>query len=205
MVVTRAQVTIKTTDALPANFLTNTLYFDQGTSVATFDAIRDQIVLHYSSLASQFYPSTVAQVGHEIKFYDVLQAPPSYPIVSYVFNMAATPSGDPLPSEVALVASFQGPKISGIKQARRRGRNYIGPLKASLNTLGRPSATALTNLAAAYDLFGTQVNAITDVDWVVWSGVSLTATPITDGWVDNAFDTQRRRGVQTTSRTTYVL
>lgn len=205
MAVVRYQVILKTTDNLPANFVTNTLYFDTTVNDANLEDIRDAIRDHYGNILQAFCPTTVAQNGHEMKVYDVLQSAPNYPIRQYTWNSPYPGSGDPLPSEVAMVASFQGPKQSGIPQARRRGRNYIGPLRTSLVSAGRPSSTAITNLAAAFEGFGDDIAALTATDWVVWSGVSQTAVEVTDGWVDNAFDTQRRRGVQTTARTSWVL
>jgi hypothetical protein len=37
-----------------------------------------------------------------------------------------------------------------------------------------------------------------NVDWVVWSSKLRTSVPVTDWHVDNAFDTQRRRGIGAT-------
>lgn len=104
-----------------------------------------------------------------------------------------------------MVTSFQGARTSGSVQARRRGRIYIGPLKTTTSTNGRPNSTAITTLATASSALGIDLNAVADTTWCVWSPTSGTAVPITDGWVDNAFDTQRRRGWDPTSRTTYFV
>jgi hypothetical protein len=41
-----------------------------------------------------------------------------------------------------------------------------------------------------------------DVDWVVYSRVDNRSSPVTDWFVDNSWDTQRRRGPRATSRIT---
>jgi hypothetical protein len=40
-----------------------------------------------------------------------------------------------------------------------------------------------------------------DVDWVVYSRVTDTARKVTNWWVDDAWDIQRRRGLRPTTRT----
>jgi hypothetical protein len=39
----------------------------------------------------------------------------------------------------------------------------------------------------------------------VWSPSNGDAVPVTDGWVDNAWDTQRRRGIDRTARSTWTV
>jgi hypothetical protein len=43
----------------------------------------------------------------------------------------------------------------------------------------------------------------TGYDWCVYSPTSNMLFPISQIWVDDAWDTQRRRGVKATTRTTY--
>jgi hypothetical protein len=44
-----------------------------------------------------------------------------------------------------------------------------------------------------------------DTTWSVWSEANQTASPVRDGWVDDAWDTQRRRGLDSSARTTFVV
>jgi hypothetical protein len=41
-------------------------------------------------------------------------------------------------------------------------------------------------------------------DWVVYSPTDDAYHEVANGWVDNAWDTQRRRGYKPTSRTTFT-
>jgi hypothetical protein len=123
-----------------------------------------------------------------------------------------------LPNEVALCLSYQAVAISGESQARRRGRIFFGPLCNTANTLSatgecRPSAALVTALCGAATLLATPAaTAAGDlVHWAVYSPTTdLTETiddafqDVDNGWVDNSFDTQRRRGRDATARTTWT-
>jgi len=41
-------------------------------------------------------------------------------------------------------------------------------------------------------------------DWVVYSPTNGNTVNVDNGWVDNAFDTQRRRGLAVTARTNWT-
>lgn len=122
------------------------------------------------------------------------------------------------PAEVAAVLTFHG-DLTDIPQtavnptpppavirpaARRRGRIYLGPLHASAGAAGGPNADLLVStafqdvvLAAATELENTNVN----LQWVVASDTAGEVYQVVGGWMDNAFDTQRRRGSAATVRT----
>lgn len=93
-------------------------------------------------------------------------------------------------------------------QARRRGRIYLGPfgqtvLGTTAVTSDRPLAAAVTAIANAATALAT-ATAGAVVPWVIYSPTNGSGAVVTDGWVDNAFDTQRRRGVAATSRTLWT-
>jgi len=46
-------------------------------------------------------------------------------------------------------------------------------------------------------------DAAADWTWVVYSTVDNAMYPVDNGWVDNSWDTQRRRGVKPTARYTF--
>jgi hypothetical protein len=149
---------------------------------------------------------TIAQNGHEVKWYD-LPGPgaPNYPFQIDTFNLASDPSSASLPTEVAVCLSFQGLKIPGEPQNRRRGRVFIGPLTNIANSAGRPSSTVLSTLATAATVLTTSLKGATVPGSLsVWSQVDGAAVIVEDGWIDDAFDTQRRRGVDRTSRTLWT-
>lgn len=112
----------------------------------------------------------------------------------------------PLPAEVAVVTSFQSDKTG----PRGKGRVYIGPLNVSAATPtesgdARPTAqfrTVINN--AAKGLAESAVLVDAGLMWSQLSQVDAEARPVISGYTDNAFDTQRRRGLVTSSRSTWV-
>jgi len=202
----RVQIVLHTVNNVSEDYATNSWcvagsdIYGQTTAITTaFKDFYDDIVADLSS--------NIAQNGHEAKYYDLPGTPPNYPFEEDVWNLVSAPSGTPLPDEVAMCLSFQGERVPGFPQNRRRGRVYIGPLDISwLNTDGRPIASRISNLTTAAATLGASLAALTPtVALSVWSVTDGAAVPVTDGWVDNAWDTQRRRGKDATSRTTYVV
>lgn len=202
----RAQVILHTTDSLSANYVTNSWCF------VTTDDPSDAEFTEYTGHFKEFYDSLsgilslpITQNGHEIKYYDLDQAvPPNYPLAIQTFNLTTAPSAAGLPSEVAACLSFQGEKVPGFPQRRRRGRVYIGPIAQASNTSGRPSTTLRSTFAAsAVELCDDLKGSSNVAQLAVWSVTDGAAVVVTDGWVDDAWDTQRRRGVQRTARTTW--
>lgn len=149
-----------------------------------------------------------------IDVYDGSVAPPRVPVLTANFTLDAALGTAQLPNEVALVVSFRQ-LVTGVIPARSRGRLYIGPLYsgASVSTPAsgwvRPDRTSDPNpvgtLAAAmatliqdsYDGYIADIKPA----FVVFSPTdNITRLP-TECYVDNEFDTQRRRGGAATART----
>lgn len=200
--VERAQVTIRTEDNNPANFLTNTWYANVEDSTGRDNWVA-ALATFYQSLDDRF-SNLIAQNNHEIKVYDMADPEPRAPILETTFNLPADPSIASLPSEVALCLSFQAARQSGQSQARRRGRIYFGiPSTSQAGGDGRPSSAFVVALAeAGEDLLA---QSVTDGDWAwaVYSTVDDNISFVTNGWVDNSWDTQRRRGLEYTTRTVF--
>lgn len=200
MTVERFQVTLHTTDANPANYITNTWYGDVAGvpgRVNMANAIED----FYQNLITYFSVS-IAQNGHDLVVYAMDDPEPRAPVLDTSFNLASAPTGTSLPAEVALCLSFQADRVSGISQARRRGRLYFGPWDTTaLGTDQRPSPALVTTLSNAATAFLAQSVTDTDWLWVVYSTVLDDISYVSNGWIDNAFDTQRRRGLEYTART----
>ncbi len=201
----RAQVTLTTVDAVSENFVSNSWCFSGTDPGSDSVAIASALQVFYSALSSYLSPA-IAQNGHEIKLSDLPGTPPNYPFYTTPFNLSAAPAGSPLPSEVATCLSFQGSKAAGFPQARRRGRIYIGPLDTTaLDANGRPSSAMLTAITSAAATFKSTIAALaSDTAWSIWSPTDGAAVPVANGWMDNAFDTQRRRGIDRTTRTTFT-
>lgn len=144
-------------------------------------------------------PNPVAQTGHTLKIYALSDPEPRAPVWDVGWSFAASPSGTPLPSETCITISYQGARVSGTDQARRRGRMYIGPLSTGTMTDGRPDSATISSMVTAFQTFHAAI-ATAGVTFVVYSRTNDAGVAVTDGWIDNAFDTQRRRGVKATAR-----
>lgn len=204
----RVQTILHTIDLLPANYVTNSW------CVVSSFAPDPPGLDGWTAAFKDFYDDLtflmclpIAGTGHGIKYFD-LETPlvPNYPYFEDTWDLASAPSSASLPSEVALCLSMQGPRLSGQPQARRRGRVYLGPCFAGENVNGRPAPTVRTQVCtAAETLIGNLLSSPTSAQLAIWSPTNGAATVITDGWVDNVWDTQRRRGLQTTAKTTFEV
>lgn len=206
MAVLRIQCSLQMESGIPEDRPTNV--FHVTTDSSPFDP---EVLVGVFEGAYQVFEDwmskDVAETGHSIKIYDLADPEPRAPIWDDTFSLSTAPTGDPLPSEVCVCVSFQGTRVSGESQKRRRGRIYLGELGyQALGTTGRPAAGCVT-AAAAFGLFIAEAaDTSTSPDmwrWGVYSRVDEVFVPFADGWVDNAFDIQRRRGVAPTSRTTF--
>lgn len=188
---------------IPNDYPVNTLHFGCTVAATGATAILADLPDWFSAF-SGIYANVVNQNGHQVKMYDMADPMPRAPIVDTTFDLSAQPSGAPLPSEVALCLSFQGVRTSGSSQARRRGRIYLGPLDiTNVDTNGRPNATAISAAVTMGGLILADSVASADYTWCVYSTVDDDLVNVTNGWVDNSYDTQRRRGLAPSVRTTY--
>lgn len=148
------------------------------------------------------------------------------PIATSFWTLEAAPTSvTPLPEEVAVVLSFHanlaglaevipggppGPEGDAHQKARNRGRIYLGPISSAVSTAAandtvppRPGGGARTIICAAASRLITE-SAAADAEWATFSRVGWLSHTVVGGWVDDAFDTQRRRGVETTTRTLFT-
>lgn len=141
--------------------------------------------------------------GRTVKIYNLDDPIPRVPIYEDVTAVALTVfSGTGYPNEVACCLSFAGATLSGVPQGRRRGRVYIGPLNTTCGSItpvgdSRPNPAFRTRmLDAAYQL--DQQLFTHGARWCVWSPTAQSAVAVSTMSVDDAFDTQRRRGMSAT-------
>jgi hypothetical protein len=215
----RATVTLQHDSGLPEDVSTNTFYFSTAATppdITDVDAITEALEDFYcvtpaggAAALYTYFSAETAQNGHTVTVYDMDDPEPRAPIDTHTFNLPANPTGDPLPGEVALCLSFQAATQSGQPQARRRGRVYIGRLDTQSMSSGRPDTALQQDVALAGQALLDLSDTEADWSWVVYSPTLAAAgdpTPynvVTNGWCDNAYDTQRRRGLLPTSRTTF--
>lgn len=144
----------------------------------------------------------------EIRVYDLGDAKPRVPVITPI-TLSTAFSAQGLPEEVALCLSYNG---AAPNTKRRRGRIYIGPLVTGANLGGggsalgptRPAVDFVADLCKAAQTLAAKSTAA--LSWVIRSSIpSENFVGITHGYVDNAWDTQRRRGPETTARSEWTV
>lgn len=197
------QVIIKGISGLPRDRFINTLHFSQS-GVAPWQPLADtigaELIAVWQGFAAEatnwaIYTADVCQRAFEVRIYNPDDSEPRPPHI-YTGNLPASPSQS-LPTEVALCLSYRTDQ----NVPRKRGRIYLGPLGTVVNgTAQRPTAAAQAKLLA----LGQSLSDIGDVqmDWQLMSRSRNARERIEYLWVDNEFDTQRRRGIRATARVT---
>lgn len=210
----RIQVVLPYSTNLPQDVATNTFHFDV---ISTSPVLGAQIAMTRLEAFYNETPSTPAvnplstyisgvvnRTGCRMVAYDLDDPRPRAPIFENEWTLGSA-TGTNLPNELAVCGSYQADREAGVPQGRRRGRVFIGPLRASAMASGSasaspPPATAFmdTLAQAMYDLSDASDG---EVQWVGYSRTTGTAWVPTNGWVDNDFDIQRRREPRPTART----
>lgn len=219
-------VTIPSVTGVPHDAVTNTFHFltptPSGTpsTVPELEAMRDAVKGFYDQVVDSapfggsgsarltvILSGVVLQPTLFIKIYrcetEIAVGASPEPIITYEVSITALPTANlPYPTEVAVCLSFKGLLDTSIPAARQRGRIYLGPVHLVGNMVGNRlvfPAGYRANVAASASWL--RAFSTAGIDWCVWSHAELQAFPVVAGWVDNAFDTQRRRGTDATART----
>lgn len=148
--------------------------------------------------------SVVHTVSPQTKHYDLSEPEPRTPFRTASLGALTSSTGPTLlPPELSVVLTYQANTVSGQSQRRRRGRIYCGPWSGGANTsgTGRPLAAIVTSVASAADALKDTSLSAPNWKWVVYSRVSGLTSQVTNGWVDDEWDIQRRRGLTAATRT----
>lgn len=211
MPIYRFDVLIPHTNGLPEDTCVNTWHFENPNPAlppSDFDNVRDMLRDFYqedpgkgAGSISANMPSQTVGTSWQLKAYDLGDPKPRVPVYTSGWTASGLTASDPLPAEVALVLSIHAAPQSGISQARRRNRKYLGPFGESVNSnQGRPATVLVNTVAAQASELLQAAQASVSWGWRVFSTTNdASYTPI-GGWVDDAWDTQRRRGVAATTR-----
>lgn len=220
MATLRAMFVAQGATGLSEDRVVNTFHFD---GPQDLEAHRTSVVaaltsfyttLQLSGASVSRYISPWIQRAAELRIYNMADAQPRQPTIHPITLEAA---GDPtthIPEECAVVLTF---RASAPYTARRRGRIYIGPLNDFAVIPG--SATTQTHVDGTMQQVladAAEALAASSADWAVRSagarvpranaqaplGALLAEAyyRVTNGWIDNAMDSQRRRGPDATSR-----
>jgi hypothetical protein len=219
---------------LPEDDVVNTLHFDVAGAVSNGEAatIGGYVAASFfDARAGGAGPYLEDYIGPgisrvnlpDVKVYDA-QAPGSPLWVGKAAGMRAAVGTIQLPHEVACCLSFRGAYFDALEEApddadpdalperprsRRRGRIFLGPLGSNAQTAGSTTGRPTANLQTAALNLATRLGDVGDiapgVEWVVYSRENEAVYAVTDAWCDNAFDTQRRRGVAPTARESIAI
>lgn len=218
---TLAVVTMQKDSGIPADAVQNTFAFQTplGATTAELNAIAAALTTFYNTttgagtVAAQLGKSlsTVAGVS-TFEFYNLDGhldgSPHGSPIRTDFWTLGAV-AANGLPDEVAICLSFHSAYGTDVEfaggvrpRARDRGRIYLGPLGTGVMTedatTNEINVATLTRQIIADSAARLRDDATTT--WSQWSRADAILNAVTTGWVDNAFDIQRRRGNAPTAR-----
>jgi hypothetical protein len=187
----RLQVAIKADTFLPRDAIVNTLYFSDVVGSPDEDALCNDLAVIYRD----YWMGSPTEIV--VKSYDNDGTPPVLPNGQAIISSGVGPRNSTVPREQALCLSF----YAGQNVPRKRGRIYLpaGCADSAANLGGLRPATALMNRALSLaqkfaDLGGA------NIAWKVYSPTTNEYHSVTNAWVDDEWDTQRRRGLRPTTR-----
>lgn len=216
MAIIRAQVVLPYLSGKPEDVAVNTWHFSSGTAAgADLELARDHLVEAYTvappngpsgnalSPLGAHLSNAISRVTFpaRIKLYD-LAAPMPRPVTEFTFTLPTSinPTADEMPAEVALCGSFYALR----NLPRQRGRIYFGPFTVNATQDEPVNQRAHPRLQLRETIHGLLKRLISKpantVNLAVYSRMDNVARAVTAGWVDDAFDTQRRRGQDASGR-----
>lgn len=139
-----------------------------------------------------------------IKVYKLTDPKPREPLVRGYTSTATRSNGQGIPEEAAITLSFSA---AAPHTARRRGRVYLGPLNVGVVEEDAVSHASYVRAATRADIAAAAVRLANkpDAGWLIHSLMAGgTFAAVETGWIDDAFDTQRRRGQDARSRFTWA-
>lgn len=211
MPVAKVQVILHHDSGLPEDDVVNTFHFDILATpfvAAEADDMIDDVIAFYTTNGtsghhvSEYLSQNLTGLA-TFKVYALADPLPRVPLVTRTSVAIPTAtSGVQMPQEVALCLSYSAAPVSGTIAARRRGRLYIGPFQDTARSAGDGSPASALRLAMREA--GKRLMLSTDTNWCVFSPTDNSSGTIVQGYVDNAWDTQRRRGTAPTVRETFT-
>lgn len=214
----RIQIVAPGRTGIPEDHFVNTIYASYPAAPST-DAGRDEVAAQmvlaltyaYSTIApgqtksmAQLMSNFIDKDNCLVKVYTMEDPPPRTPTTLPWSMIGGLTGTSDLPEEVALCLSIHGlPPIT----PRRRGRIYMGPLNSTClggDTTGplpsRPTTEAIQIVRSFGELLNQEMENAA-INWNIKSErPARNYVPVRGGWCDDAWDTQRRRGVDPTVR-----
>lgn len=225
----RVQVIVDCNSGLPEDSITNTWHYQQPGSTP----VPDDDAFDFETQLASFYGTWVPEMGSSnydwatmvTRHYNLADTLPRVPFREGTIGSDPPLSGrNDYPAEVAVCLSMAGVVTSGVNARRRRGRVFCGPIAmggADLPTLPQVNAEIILDAAEAafFDSVDTQLavySRLTHYGIAVGGEIGPEDEPnnaflgssmnqVVKLWVDNAWDTQRRRGRGPSQRWTALL
>lgn len=189
-------VSLPVTDTLARNRISNTVHLEHVVGSQSDEQL-EGICADMAAMYQARYGVATKEVN--VKAYDV-DAKPNYPRASVTVNPGQVWTSN-LPREVALCLSFAGDNRGNKAE---RGRIYLAHWLAVplLNTGLRPDAAAMAWALKFYTEPNGSFPDLGGVDWKfgVYSRTYSKFTQSQQAWVNDDWDTQRRRGLRETTR-----
>lgn len=185
----RFQVRLQGESGLPQDVFENVLYFFTDDEETVADGLAD---LYDGALFLAGWK------GIQIRSYDLSGGQPTFQKDYPNAQAAASLS---CPSEVAICLSYATVDNPEASTPRRRGRIYLGPLRYQEIQSDRPTPT-LRGQVLDFGAGLAQIGTGTAQTWKLYSKTDGQTADIESIWVDDAWDTQRRRGLEPTLRET---
>jgi hypothetical protein len=181
----RVQISFQADSALPKDAITINPHYNGDDAAGIAAALKSNLLAHADVGPS--WPFTV-------KVYDAEKAPPSYPLAEAQNVAAAKATG--YPRELALCLSY----YATWNRPGFRGRLYIPICFLGGTASLRPSAGQMTKALQWANVLNTGMPPGTI--WEVWSPTQKRGSGVSNTWVDDEWDIQRKRGLRGTSRQT---
>jgi|SRR3954468_486110 hypothetical protein len=188
MSIWRAQIILGADGPLPKDRMILTPHFKHTGPTIDVDGLCQDLVNGISTLTGNFREVRV-------KMYDAEAAKPVFPSADKQKNTGLFPAGT-TPRELCLCLSY----YADTNRPRRRGRLYLPMFMVGGAAGLRPTTTQQTTAGGIVPVLS-GLGGI-DVDWVVWSRRDNAAHTVTNWYVNDEWDIQRRRGLRETARIT---
>lgn len=200
----KVTVELESATGLPRDAQQNTWWFDgpDSPSVPQWEQFRSRLVSFYNSWGTSRSQLALSGAGRLLARDTELPAPaePVYesPITVTKQNLP------PLPFDCAAVVTFAAQPVSGIRVQSLRNRIYLGGLTTGPNDpTGRISSSFRTTVATGYNALVSALEADGEFEHVVYSTKRDEVFTVWNAWMDNQWDTQRRRDQKATARSMF--
>lgn len=218
----RCVTTWERTTGLSADNQTNTMYVGSDVETDTDDiaSVHDGMMDILAAAIDSYLSEDMFINLARSQYFDMLEPEPRVPFADRTHTLSLNSDDLSLPPEVSCALSFQGERVSGQPQARRRGRIYLPTFCTSLTEVSGgqvrwigAAMAAIANAAEAMKSLALSNNC----SWAVYSPTQADATIgtlqakaraattyVQSGWVDNEPDIQRRRGNKQGTKTPWA-